>query len=226
MNLLTGNKCFRQPAPDSHTKRAETTNSYPPHPSYQFSFIGRGGGWEKRPIKNKKEEERKKKTNKGKLGKGTAVDSGGSRRCQRRAAQLRARPRHENYRAASQTYPCPPCHSRRRNASRCPPPGRTGNRADLREGRGGPGGEVGGWRLPHSRPPLRSGQWRRRGASPSGGPTGRAGNSCPHTLRMSRATGPGQPLGGRCAAEPEAGPKGREEIRTHSPPLTPSHQPL
>lgn len=103
MNLLMGNKCLDQPPPDSHTKRTETTNSYPPHPSHQFYFIGKG----KKKDLLKKEEERKKENNKDQLGNALLLTRAKAAPSKRRAARLWARPRHENYRAASQTYPCP-----------------------------------------------------------------------------------------------------------------------
>lgn len=58
---------FKSTPTDSHTKGTGTINSYPPHPSRQFYFIGRG---KKRTYLKKEdgeEEEERKKTNKGNL---------------------------------------------------------------------------------------------------------------------------------------------------------------
>lgn len=43
---------------------------------------------------------------------------------------------------------------------------------------------------------------------------GLGGNGCPHALRTSDLAGPGQPVGSRSAAEPEAGLKGQGQNRT------------
>lgn len=106
MNLLMGNKCLIQSPPDSHTKKTGTTNSQPPHPSHQFYFVGK----KKKKKRFQREEERKRKTNKGKL-ESAPLLTWATAAASQRGKQLSSetRPRQENYRAASLTYPCPFC---------------------------------------------------------------------------------------------------------------------
>lgn len=143
------------PAPASHTKRTETTNSYPPHPSRQPFFHGRG--WGKASLKTRR---RKKKGNQQRQTGDTLLRIGRQPPHQSRVARRGPVPDTEITERWCRHAPALCATLRSRNAPRRPPrDGRDG--ADLGRGRGaGPGQRGAGLKTPTSGSLHRSGRSR------------------------------------------------------------------